>query len=200
MRAGAIRGPRYSGRERTKSGILNVSRIEQVQNASIARAGRPQHARAALEPLERRLPPRGGHWGLGSHRPVRRGLSQSSAGERTPGPAAAAAAGDAALAAGRADRERARQELLKSSKLREQSLFKFFKPVPRDEAAAAASSRQAEQRAQRDEQRAKEVEAAAKEQEQRQVANVQARAVHKHDQTMGGRLVVVRWWLLGHAA
>ncbi len=47
---------------------------------------------------------------------------------------AAAAAGDAALAAGRADRERARQELLKSSKLREQSLFKFFKPVPRDEA------------------------------------------------------------------
>ncbi len=61
-------------------------------------------------------------------------------GERTPGPAAAAAAGDAALAAGRADRERARQELLKSSKLREQSLFKFFKPArcPRDEAAAAA--------------------------------------------------------------
>lgn len=99
-------------------------------------------------------------------------------GERTPGPAAAAAAGDAALAAGRADRERARQELLKSSKLREQSLFKFFKPVPRDEAAAAASARQAEQRALRDEQRAKEVEAAAKEQEQRQVANVQARAVH----------------------
>jgi hypothetical protein len=50
---------------------------------------------------------------------------------------------------------RARQELLKSSKLREQSLFKFFKPVPRDEAAAAASARQAEQRALRDEQRAK---------------------------------------------
>jgi hypothetical protein len=115
MRAGAIRGPRHSGRERTKSGILNVSRIEQVQNASIARAGRPQHA---------------------------------------------------ALAAGRADCERARQELLKSSKLREQSLFKFFKPVPRDEAAAAASARQAEQRALRDEQRAKEVEAAAKEKEQ----------------------------------
>ncbi len=110
MRAGAIRGPRYSGRERTKSGILNVSRIEQVQNASIARAGRPQHARAALEPLERRLPPRGGHWAWGA-------TAQSAGasgpdepvitGERTPGPAAAAAAGDAALAAGRADRERA---------------------------------------------------------------------------------------------
>jgi hypothetical protein len=67
MRAGAIRGPRYSGRERTKSGILNVCRID---------------------------------------------------------------------------------------------------------LAAAASVRQAEQRALRDEQRAKEVEAAAKEQEQRQVANV----------------------------
>ena len=53
---------------------------------------------------------------------------------RPTGPAAAAAAGDAALAAGRADRERARQELSKSSKLREQSLFKFFKPA---EAAAA---------------------------------------------------------------
>jgi hypothetical protein len=71
-----------------------------------------------------------GAWGATAQSAGASGLDEPViTGERTPGPAAAAAAGDAALAAGRADRERARQELLKSSKLREQSLFKFFKPV-----------------------------------------------------------------------
>ena len=68
---------------------------------------------------------------------------------------AAAAAADATLAAGSADRERDRLVLQASSKLAERPLSNFVKPQPQD-AAAAAAQRLADLCALRDDQRAKE--------------------------------------------
>ncbi len=64
-------------------------------------------------------------------------MSPPILGERAPGVAAAAAASEAAFAAGRADRERARLALQAPSHFQAH----FFKPMPRAEAVAAAAGR-----------------------------------------------------------
>jgi hypothetical protein len=126
---------------------------------------RPQHARAGPVRLAPRPAPRRGHWGLGGLRPVRLGPDEPVIlGERAPRVGAAAAAADATLAASRSDRGRDRLALQASLKLTERPRSNFFKPVPRD-AAAATAQRLADLRALRDDQRAKEAEVAAKEAE-----------------------------------
>jgi hypothetical protein len=159
-RAGAMSGPRYGGRGRSKCMIRNE--LTRAVTASNVLPDRPQHARAGPVRLAPRPAPRGGHWPGGAP-PSPRGppaLTSRSSWARV---RRRSRCRNATLAAGRADRERDR--LASSNEPR--ALSNFVKPVRRD-AAAAAAQRLADLRALRDDQRAKEAEVAALEAEHRQ--------------------------------
>jgi hypothetical protein len=122
--------------------VVNDMEVKSTGSKTASSNGRAvRHCATALA-LRPRLGAAIGAWGASAQSARASGQDEPVIlGERAPGVAAAAAVSEAAFAAGRADRERARLALQASSKLEEASLLNFFKVVPRAEAVAAAAGR-----------------------------------------------------------